>query len=156
MTLPQLIVLDRDAVLIASSSDESSPLYYVTQLEHVILKPNVKDAVALINAHGIPIVLATKQRCLSKGLVSAERVNLIHTRLQRMLDHNFDRVLVEPEHENKLRLFQDILARQGGNPARIHLFDDSQDERTIAARLGFTVHDGENLWSAVCAALKVK
>ena len=154
---PQVVVVDRDSTLNFSSSDESSPLYYITDLGQLILRPNVREAMAVVRAHGIPTVLATKQRCISKGLVSPEVVKLINVRLERLLDHTFDKILIETEAEDKWGLFQRIKQTYlGVNPAAIHLFDDSAKERQAGARAGFTVWDGGDLLASVCRAFNLR
>lgn len=156
MTLPDIVVIDRDATIICASSNPASPLYHVTELDHIVVKPGAKEALRIIRAHSVPTILATKQRCISKGLVSRERVDLIHARLQRELDHTFFRILIEKEAENKRALYQQILDQSGVNPARVWMFDDSEGERTIAARMGITVFDGSDLFAAVCRAFQVR
>lgn len=153
---PQVLILDRDGVLNVSSSDESSPFYYITDVHRLILRPGVREAMAVVRAHGIPTILATKQRCISKGLVTAEMVKLINVRLERLLDHAFDHIFIEPEAEDKHALFKHIKSTYGGAPpAAINLFDDSVKEREIGARLGFTVWDGVDLWTSVCRAFSL-
>lgn len=151
--LPLVCLIDRDGVLNVSSSNPESPLYYVTELDHIIIKPGAREALAIIRAHRVLTYLVTKQRCISKGLASRERVDLINNRVQRLLGHDFDGVYVEPEAETKRALYEQILketfVRHVG-AASAHLFDDSEAERTEATRLGFTVHDGTDLYGAVC------
>lgn len=157
MRLPKAIILDRDGVINVSSSTDTSPLYYVTELDHIIIKPGVKEALAIIRAHGVPTALATKQRCIGKGLASRERVDLVNTRIQRLIDHEFDLIFIEPEAEDKHDSFKRAWSVwHRVDPKDIHLFDDNEDERTIAARLGFTVHDGSDLYGAVCRAFGVR
>jgi histidinol phosphatase-like enzyme len=156
MMLPELVITDRDGVLNLGSPNPASPLYYVTDLDHLVIKPGAKEALRAIRAHGIPTVLATKQRCISKGLVSRERVDLIHARLQRELDFTFFRILIEESAENKRALYERVLDQSGINPAKVWLFDDSEGERTIAARMGITTFDGTNLWEAVCRAFELR
>ncbi len=157
MSLPKVIILDRDGTLCVSSSDPASPFYYVTELDNVILKPGVVEACRVIALHGVHVTLATKQRGLSKGLVSKETVDLINARVARLCGLDFDRVLVEPELENKKRLYEAVLAKNPSIvPQDIHLFDDNEDERIIAARMGITTHDASDLWAAVCRAFKLR
>lgn len=156
MTLPKLIILDRDSTLNFSSSNPESPFYYITKLEHLILKPGVEEAVKLIEAHGIPMVLATRQRGISKGLVSSETVDLINTRLQRLLDVSFEGVYIETEAEDKVGLLKHILLehRRVG-PSNMVLFDDSPREVVVAQGLGINAFDGSDLLSAAKALFHI-
>lgn len=157
MTLPKLILLDRDATLNYSSSSPDSPIYYITELDHLIIKPGVKEALQLIHLHRVPTVLVTKQRCIDKGIASRERVDLINARIQRLLSHDFDEIRIEAQAETKKALYDNVLNQYSWlRPQEIHLFDDSEDERTIAARMGFTAHDGTNLLEAVMKVFSIR
>lgn len=156
MSIPKVVILDRDGVLTFGSSDPASPFYYLLDLDHVILKPGVVDACRIIAAHKVPVIMTTKQRCVSKGLVSRDMVNIINARVARLVDLPMD-ILVEEEAENKRSLYESILRHHYKvNPQDMHLFDDSEGERTIAARMGITVWDGANLLESVMKAFKVK
>jgi histidinol phosphatase-like enzyme len=156
MSLPKLVIFDKDGTLSVSSSDPSSPLYYITELDHVILKPGAKEACQVVAAHGVPMVMATKQRCIGKGLVSRERVDLVNRRVERLLGISFEEILVEETHENKINLYHRILARWSTNPQSMHLFDDNKDERIIASRMGITTWDGANLFESVSKAFSLR
>ena len=148
MSLPKLIVLDRDNTINYASSDPTSPLYYITRVEDLVIKAGVHEAIGLIKAHGIPVVLVTKQRCVGKGIISRETLNLIHARLQRVLDLTFEDIYVEENAEDKSTLYAQILER--GVAARdISVFDDSAREHQIAASLGMGAYDGVDLLAAV-------
>jgi hypothetical protein len=157
MSIPRLCLIDRDATINLASSDPTSPLYYITELDHLVIKPNVVTALAIIRAHGVPTILVTKQRCIDKGLISRERVDLIHARLQRILGHVFDEIRIEVQAENKRSLYDNVLNQHSRvAPQDVHLFDDSADERIIAARMGITAWDGADLYSAVTKAFGVR
>lgn len=156
MSLPKVILVDRDATLVCASSDESSPLYYILSPQHLILRPGAREALAIIRAHGIPTYLVTKQRCISKGLISRTMVDVFNARLERMLDFTFDGVLVEEAADNKRALYEEMLVKYRGNPQDVALFDDSPDERTVAQRLGITTYDGSRLYDEVCKVFKVR
>jgi PAS domain-containing protein len=102
------------------------------------------------------MVMATKQRCISKGLVSRERVDLVNRRVERLLGISFEEILVEETHENKIDLYRRILARWSMNPQYMHLFDDNRDERTIASRMGITTWDGANLFESLSKAFSLR
>lgn len=155
-TFPKAVILDRDGVLCLNSANPASPLYYVTRPEHLILKPRVLEAIQILRAHKVPIILATKQRCISKGLVTREQVNDINRALEEMLGIQFAHILVEEAAETKRDLFRRIWSRYHEIPVdQIHVFDDSPVERLVAAEIGFAVHDGTSLFEAVCGAFDI-
>lgn len=155
--IPKVVLIDRDATLVCASSDPKSPLYYILTPQHLILKPGVKEAVAILAVHGVPVILCTKQRCISKGLITVEEMAIIHSRLERLIDLPFDHILIEPEHDNKLDLYRKVLKMYPlVNPQDIALFDDSPDERMMAARLGITTYDGADLYGSVCKAFNIR
>lgn len=157
MRLPKAILLDRDGVINISSSDDTSKFYYILDFNHFILKPNVKEALDIIRALEIPTALVTKQRCIGKGLISKERVAMLNCRIERLTDFDFHQIYVEENNETKTELCKKILIDCPNiNPQDIWLFDDSEVERTIAARMGFTTFDGTNLYEAVLKAFELK
>jgi histidinol phosphatase-like enzyme len=158
MNLPKLIVLDRDGVLNLNSSWASSPFYYITEYRHLIVKPLVTEALQIVKSLGVPTVMATKQRCLGKGLVTIEKVNSINHYLERKVNFYFDRIYVEWTLENKVRLYEDIKRDYPFiKPKDVWVFDDSASERSIAHKNhGFTDFDGTNLYEALTTALILK
>ncbi len=157
MKLPKAILLDRDGVINVSSSDDASKFYYILDFNHFIIKPNVKEALDIIRALEIPTALVTKQRCIGKGLISRERVAILNSRIERLTDFEFHQIYVEENEENKSLLYKKVLIDLPHiNPQDIWLFDDSENERTIAARMGFTTFDGTNLYEAISKAFKLK
>lgn len=155
--IPKLCIFDRDSTICVSSKDESSPFYYILDHEHLIVKPNVKEAFKIIKTLQIPSVLATKQRCVSKGLIGRERLATMNCRLERLCEFEFNQIYIEEMEETKLNLYRKILLDNSRiDPQNIWLFDDSEDERTIAARLGISVFDGANLYDAVIKAFKLR
>lgn len=153
--LPKVIILDRDNTINFASHNTKSPLYYITIPDHIFIKPGVKEALQIIRVHGIPVILVTKQRCISKGLISREQVDRLHVHLQRELGFTFQDVLIEEVKENKEDLFKYVVDRMIDRnvPAdEIWLFDDSKQERWIARTLGVRAFDGTDLLEAVCDA----
>ncbi len=149
MKLPKLVILDRDQTLVFASSDGESPLYYLTKIEQLVLKPGAREAVKLIEAHGIPMVLATKQRCIGKNIVSRHMVGVLNERIRRMLDVSFVGTYIEEMAEDKTALYQAILKDYSLKPLDVVLFDDSAAERGAAAKLGIPSFDGLNLLESV-------
>ena len=157
MNLPKLIVLDRDGVLNLNSSEAGSPFYYITEYRHLIVKPLVTEALQIVKSLGIPTVLATKQRCIGKGLVTVGMVESINHYLERKVNFYFNGFYVEWTLENKVRLYEDIkFDYRFIRPQDIWVFDDSKSERELAGEHGFTTFDGTNLFEAVTTALKLK
>lgn len=154
---PKALLLDRDAVINVSSSNPDSPFYYILESSHFIIKPNVHEALEIIKGMEIPTALVTKQRCIGKGLISRERVAILNTRMERLTDFDFEQIYIEENNDTKSDLFKKVLVDLPHiNPQDIWLFDDSEIERTIAARMGFTVFDGTNLYESVCKAFQLK
>lgn len=156
MNLPKLAILDRDGTLNFASKDPSSPLYYILSPDHLILKPGVLEAVRLLNFHNIPMVLATKQRCVSKGLLTRDQLFQINERLEFMLGVEFKGVYVEEVEETKAGLYQGILEQSGLNPDDIVVFDDSEIELNVAFRMGIhRRYDGTDLLKSVQSLLQL-
>jgi len=106
-----------------------------------------------MKAHGVPSILVTRQRCIVKELITKADLAAIHDHLQKAIDYRFLEVLVEPASFSKMALYEDVMKRY---PDRtVTLFDDSEDERQIAASHGIRVFDGTNLYQAVCRAFKI-
>lgn len=152
MTLPKLCLLDRDSTLCFASKDPSSPLYYITRPDHLILKPGVREAIQLIRALNIPMILVTKQRCVGKGLVTESQVKAIHDHLESLLGVEFEGICVEGSAPDKGALYHAILNNYPVCSEEVVLFDDSIDEREIATRMGIHARDGTDLLGAVTKA----
>lgn len=156
---PQVLVFDRDSVLNVASYNPQSPLYYITRPDHLILKPYVRKAikVAQLASRWAPMILATKQRCISKGIATRQEVDEVNEALEAMLDIQFTHILVEETAEDKTALFKRIVQLYPKvHSRRIVAFDDSQEERNVAYREGLTAYDGSDLWAGVCAAFNIK
>ena len=71
------VFLDRDGVI-----NRKAPAgEYVTSLEQVEFLPGVEEAIALLNESGFQVMVVTNQRCIAKGLISAEEMALIHNHM---------------------------------------------------------------------------
>jgi histidinol phosphatase-like enzyme len=149
MNPPKLAIIDRDNTLCFASRDPSSPLYYILSPDHLILKPGVREAVQLLQAHSIPMILATKQRCISKGLVTQEQVRAIHDHLESLLGIEFDGICVEESAEDKGAIYHAILSNYPVKPAEVVLFDDSIQEVNIAASMGIRSYHSPDLLDRV-------
>lgn len=153
MNLPKLCIIDRDGTINYASRDPSSPIYYILSPDALVLKPGVLEAVKLLQIHSIPIVLATKQRCVSKGLLTRDELFNINERLEQMLNVQFQAVYAEEVEDTKAGLYREILARFEVSPTDTVLFDDSATERGEASKLGISAHDGKNLLESVTTLL---
>ena len=151
MNLPKLVLLDRDGCLNYSSPEPDHPLYYITRVEDLVIKIGVREAVQLIKALGIPMVLVTRQRCISKGLVARKVVDLIHARLERLLDVHFDSIFVEEGAEDKTRILNQVKDKYHGvyRPDQMAFFDDSPRDVKIAHTMNIAAYDGSNLFKAI-------
>ncbi len=158
MTLPKMILLDRDGVLNHASSNPESPLYYITRIEDLIPKPGAKEALQLIRAHGIRVVLATRQRCIGKGLASRETVDLVNRRLERQLDAHFEHVYMEENAEDKTAILRDLIRdyQLDVSPNQMVFFDDSPREIKAAQSLGINAIDGTDLLGAVKELFQIR
>ncbi len=134
------LIIDRDGVCNHHSSDPASPFYYILRWEHLVLKPNVREAFELLSIlkgqTGLKVYLATKQRCISKGLISRPQVDDINHCLQDMVSFRFDGVYVEESASDKRALYAAILKDSGVRPDEAYLIDDSMDEHNAAWGLG--------------------
>jgi len=149
MNLPKLAIIDRDNCLNFASNDPSSPIYYVLSPDHLVLKPGVLEAIKLLRIHSIPIILATKQRCISKGLVTQSQVRSIHDHLESLLGIEFEGICVEESAEDKGAIYHAILSNYPVKPAEVVLFDDSEYEVNIAVSMGMRAYCGLTLLDSV-------
>jgi D-glycero-D-manno-heptose 1,7-bisphosphate phosphatase len=76
----RLVILDRDGVL------NEDRLDYVKSIPELILIPGAADAVARLNAARIPVVLATNQSCIGKGILSENQLEEIHAAMEDRLN----------------------------------------------------------------------
>jgi histidinol phosphatase-like enzyme len=149
MKRPKLIICDRDGLINLGSKDETSPYYYILRAEDLILLPGVKEAFALLKESGIPVILCTKQRCLSSGLLTWERLEKIHFRLEQLLDFSFSEIYVEPTEELKFYLFKVIPDMEGVSKDDCLVIDDSIEQCRAALDVGINYIHTRNLLAAV-------
>ena len=131
----KLLILDRDGLINVGSS------YYVTKPENFIFKRGAVKALSLIQAWAknsqCSVVLATKQRCISKGLIDLAGVKKINS----LIPFDFDSVYIEQNLPNKQKLIQGILEDFAVSPEYALLIDDSHEECFLAQDLGVnTIH----------------
>jgi|SRR5579859_614826 len=73
--------LDRDGVINQKAATEDE---YVTRWEEMAILPGVADAIRQLNGVGFKVIVVTNQRCVSKGFITTQELELIH---QQMCDH---------------------------------------------------------------------
>ncbi len=157
------LCIDRDGVIVHHSSDPASPFYYITTIRDLVLKPNVREAFELLNtlrkARGLKVYMATKQRCISKGIMARVEVDQINDRLQTNLGFRFDGVYVEESAPDKRALYAAVLKDSGTAPDEIMHIDDSPDEsrawQASGGLLGQLIGTEWDLYDAVCHAFSI-
>ncbi len=162
------LVIDRDGVINHHSPDPASPFYYITCVRDLVIKPQVRIAFQLLytlqKARGLKVYLATKQRCVSKGLVTRARVDEINECLQDTLGFRFDGVYVEESAPDKRALYAAVLRDSGARPEEAVLIDDSMNEIAAWKAAGCWAyylcgdHDTPrqyDLYRAVCSAFAI-
>lgn len=153
---PKLVILDRDGVLNVNSKEPESPYYYILEQRHMILKPNVLEAIAILKQLGIPVVLATRQKCISKGLITLEDAKELNWHLCELLQYTFDHMYVQPAGDHKKETFVEILDDYQCDPSDVVLFDDSAQECHVAFELGIRAIRTECLLTSVKEVFKDK
>ena len=91
-------------------------------------------------------MLATRQKCISKGLITLEEVNKINEYLCELLEFKFDRMYVQPDGDDKTETFKQII-QDYGHP--LILFDDSEKECITATALGIETVLTSNLMESI-------
>jgi len=66
--------LDRDGVINRGAPEGK----YITRWEKVHFLPAVAEAICLLNQNGYLVVVVTNQRCVAKGLITAEHLERLH------------------------------------------------------------------------------
>jgi D-glycero-D-manno-heptose 1,7-bisphosphate phosphatase len=75
--------LDRDGVI-----NQKAPAgQYVTRWEDFHFLPGAIDAIAQFNHAGFLVIVVTNQRCVAKGLLSENELNILHKRMTDHLSH---------------------------------------------------------------------
>lgn len=157
MNTPKVVIIDRDGTINLASGEDGSPFYYILKPEHIILKPGARDAAKIVEAFGVPCYLATKQRCISKGLIGIGAVREINDRTASLLGIGFRDMLVEPEAKTKVALYREIMLRHPDIPAsEFILFDDSESELEAAKKLGMQTADGAKLYDEICRVFALR
>jgi histidinol phosphatase-like enzyme len=118
------LALDRDGLLIKENSG------YITEEEDIELLPGVFESLDLIPYY-MPVFLVTKQRGLSLGALTEDRLAQLHDHLENMLDFSFDEILIEPKNKLKTDCFLKLIDIVGSTDI---LYIDNDPEQCQAAR----------------------
>jgi histidinol-phosphate phosphatase family protein len=70
--------LDRDGVINRKAPTEDE---YITCWEEMLIFPGVVEAIALLNQADFLVIVVSNQRCVAKGLLTVEELNLLHQRM---------------------------------------------------------------------------
>lgn len=79
--MKRAVFLDRDGVINRKAPEGE----YVTRWDNFELLPGVAEAISSVNRAGWSVIVVTNQRCIAKGLVTAEEVEAIHRRMREQL-----------------------------------------------------------------------
>jgi len=69
--------LDRDGVINRKAAGNG----YITRWEEMKFLSGVIESITLLNRRGFRVIVVTNQRCIAKGIVTAEGVNALHRRM---------------------------------------------------------------------------
>ncbi len=142
------LIIDRDSTINHGSQDHDSPFYYILKPTHLVLKPTVREAFGVLDIlqreRGLKVYLATKQKCISKGLITRPKVDDINHELERKLGFIFDGIFVEEVADDKRHIFASILVQSMVTPAQTFIIDDSAAEIDAAHSLDINTYHMSN------------
>ena len=147
---PKLLILDRDKVLIEGSNDPESKHYYLLDRKNIKIKDGVCEAIEIIKEWKIPVVLFTKQKCISKGLISRAEVNAINAEIEDLIGIQFDGIYVEEKASLKSELIGEILTYyEGILMNEVLVIDDNPVQLAFPEALGMRTFCTENLLEVI-------
>jgi D-glycero-D-manno-heptose 1,7-bisphosphate phosphatase len=79
MAKKRAVFLDRDGVIVEQVAG------YVNRPEDLVFVPRAPEAIARLNACGLPVVVATNQAGVAKGFLTLATLDAIHERLREEL-----------------------------------------------------------------------
>ncbi len=136
------VFLDRDGVINAAPP----PGEYILTWEDFKLIPAIVDWIRLSNALGSLVIVVTNQRCIARGLVSAETVGEIHRRMVATLaarGARIDDVYCCPHEEGECEcrkpkpgLVEAAAAKWDIDLSQSILIGDSERDRELARATG--------------------
>jgi histidinol-phosphate phosphatase family protein len=71
------VFLDRDGVINRAASESK----YITRWDEMCVLPGVAEAIRLLNTSGFLVIVVTNQRCVAKGLITVEDLELLHQKM---------------------------------------------------------------------------
>jgi D-glycero-D-manno-heptose 1,7-bisphosphate phosphatase len=89
------VFLDRDGVINRAASEGK----YIIRWEEMCFLPGVPEAIRELNTSGFLVIVVTNQRCVAKGMITVEDLELLHQKMCRELaavDAMIDRVYFCP------------------------------------------------------------
>jgi histidinol phosphatase-like enzyme len=132
--MKKVIIIDRDGVLNVNSKNIYSPYYYILEKKDLILTPGAETILKRLKSMDFKVVLATRQRCVEKGLITMEEAIEINNHLCEKLGFNFDKIYIQPNGNNKKETFKKIIKDYEAD--LYFLLDDSESECAVARELG--------------------
>src|SRR5690349_1158309 len=70
--------LDRDGTIIEDVN-------YISRPDQVRLRPNAAEAIALLNEHGVPVVVVTNQSGIARGMFTVADYEAVRDRVAQVL-----------------------------------------------------------------------
>jgi D-glycero-D-manno-heptose 1,7-bisphosphate phosphatase len=71
------VFLDRDGVINRAASEGK----YIVRWEEMYVLPGVAEAIRLLNTSGFLVIVVTNQRCVAKGLITVEDLEILHQKM---------------------------------------------------------------------------
>ena len=141
MSLPRLVILDRDGVINFDSPD------YILAPEQFIPIPGSLEAIAALARKGVRVAVASNQSAVGRGWISEEDLARIHERMLGLVRaaggdiHDWAYCVHAPGDDCRCRkpkpgLVQELLARAGVPPREAVVIGDSARDIEAAAALG--------------------
>jgi histidinol-phosphate phosphatase family protein len=69
--------LDRDGVINRAASEGK----YITRWDEMYVLPGVAEAIRLLHTSGFLVIVVTNQRCVAKGLITVEDLEVLHQKM---------------------------------------------------------------------------
>jgi histidinol-phosphate phosphatase family protein len=135
------VFLDRDGVINRKAPEGR----YVTSWAGFHFLPGALDALALLAAAGVPLIVVTNQRGIARGALTAADLADIHARMQEAVSGAGGRLdaIYHCPHEGPCRcrkpetgMFQDAAARFGLALERTAVIGDQPTDMEAARRIG--------------------
>jgi D-glycero-D-manno-heptose 1,7-bisphosphate phosphatase len=86
--MSKAVFLDRDGVINRKAPEGD----YVIRWEEMTFLPGVVDAISLLNKAGFRVIVVTNQRCVAKGLITAQALESLHQQMCNALARDGARI----------------------------------------------------------------